>query len=590
MAEKSIKQLVASVSKLKPGKPLLNYITHARFPNFKGLEKNASIEFPFPLTALVGANGIGKSSVLHALYGMPDGQSTAKYWFATAVDPIEVKVVRNPPRYIYGHWHEEFKGIVETRKARVHSKARVYEYWEPTKVVKKDGMHDMPNEDYTRRSIDRWNPVVREVVYINSKFAIGAFDRNFNFGDSSENQVDKYIEMQRGANKLRRAIDRDMTSWRLGGGRERIFENRMVSKEELSHISQILGRNYLSARIIKHSLYPTQLSQDMSVIFERDLQYSEAFAGSGEISVVSIVSQVLEAPPYSLILLDEPETSLHPGAQKELLSFLLQQILDKNHQIVISTHAMDFIEHLPENAIKVFEDNGSGKTQIINHSSAYIALNRLGRTIEKKKLILVEDAMAKIILERAMQELHDGEKDALEVRICAGGAETILSSQVPAMLQAGARVFAYLDGDKKRVKEFSKRANISPAMQNSLDEIICQEIGTKPKFAKNGGNDTAGIRAMDLENKLSYLDWMNSSLCYIPLCCPDAIVYGCLTGEEIIFEESKTAKNALREKIGTDQTAENSIGVARYALNNSKDNIYIDEVLATLKNWLANKQ
>ena len=54
MAEKTIKELVASVLKLQPGKPLLNYITHARFPNFKGLEKNASIEFPFPLTALVG--------------------------------------------------------------------------------------------------------------------------------------------------------------------------------------------------------------------------------------------------------------------------------------------------------------------------------------------------------------------------------------------------------------------------------------------------------------------------------------------------------------------------------------------------------
>lgn len=589
MAEKTIKELVASVLKLQPGKPLLNYITHARFPNFKGLEKNASIEFPFPLTALVGPNGIGKSSVLHALYGMPDGKSTAKYWFATAVDPIEVKVVRDPPRYIYGHWHEGVKGIVETRKARVHSKARIYEYWEPTKVVKKDGMQDMPDKDYERRSIDRWNPVLREVVYINSKFAIGAFDRNFNFGDSGDNQADKYIEMQRGANKLRRAIDRNLTSWRLGGGRERIFENRMLSEEELGYISQILGRDYSSARIIKHSLYPTQLSQDMSVIFERGLHYSEAFAGSGEISVVSIVSQVLAAAPYSLILLDEPETSLHPGAQKELLSFLLQQILEKHHQIVISTHAMDFIEDLPENAIKVFEDNGRGKTQVINHSSAYIALNRLGRTIEKKNLILVEDAMAKIVLERAMQDLHDGERDALEVRVCAGGAETILSSQIPAMLQAGSRVFAYLDGDKKRTDKFSKRADIAPAMANDLDQIICEEIGTKPKFAKNGGQDKAGIKAMDIENKLSYLDWMNSSLCYIPLCCPDAIVYGCLTGEEIIFEKSETAKSALRKKIGKDQTAENSIGVARYALNNSKNNAHINEVLITLKNWLANK-
>ncbi|WP_314356645.1 AAA family ATPase [Pseudomonas rhodesiae] len=587
MAVKTIKELTDSVRKLKPGAPLLNYITHARFPNFKGLERNAELDFPFALTALVGANGIGKSSVLHALYGMPEGQSTAKYWFATAVDPIEVKVVRDPPRYVYGHWHEGVNGPVETRKARIHNKARAYEYWEPTKVSKNDGMTEIPAEEFDRKSTDRWNPVIREVVYINSKFNIGAFDRNFNFGDKDDSQTEKYAEMQWGANKLRRAIDQDLQSWHLGGGRERIFENRMLKQVELDAISLILGRSYSSARLIKHSLYPTQRGKDTSVIFERGRQYSEAFAGSGEISVVSIVTQVLSAPRYSLILLDEPETSLHPGAQKELLAFLLEQILKKHLQVVISTHAIDFIEDLPENAIKVFEDNGQGKTHIINSSSPYIALNRLGRTLEKKKTILVEDAMAKIVLERAAQDLHEGEQNALDIRICPGGAEAILSRQVPAMLQAGSKVFAYLDGDKKKVDVFSESKNITQAMQTDLPEIIKSEVGCSPSFTKNGGNDKQGIQERNIQNHLQYLDWMSSYLEYIPLCCPDAIVYECLTDKKRKFTVSAKAKDELRAQIGLDQTAENSIGVARYALNKCNDNPHITQITKILKKWVA---
>lgn len=65
------------------------YITHIRFPRFKNIADGTHIEFSFPIAALVGANGSGKTSVLNALYGAPAGQSTGQYWFSTKVDPIE---------------------------------------------------------------------------------------------------------------------------------------------------------------------------------------------------------------------------------------------------------------------------------------------------------------------------------------------------------------------------------------------------------------------------------------------------------------------------------------------------------------------
>lgn len=60
--------------------------------------------------------------------------------------------------------------------------------------------------------------------------------------------------------------------------------------------------------------------------------YSEANAGSGEIAVVQLVRRIEKARDYSLVLLDEPEVSLHPGAQENLKEYLLEAIKTKNYK------------------------------------------------------------------------------------------------------------------------------------------------------------------------------------------------------------------------------------------------------------------
>ena len=45
-----------------------NYIEYIDFPFYKNLIPHSKITFEFPLTVLVGKNGGGKSSTLHALF------------------------------------------------------------------------------------------------------------------------------------------------------------------------------------------------------------------------------------------------------------------------------------------------------------------------------------------------------------------------------------------------------------------------------------------------------------------------------------------------------------------------------------------
>ncbi|MFB3302352.1 AAA family ATPase [Pseudomonas sp. AMR01] len=585
MPSKIIEALIQELLNFKPGAPLLHYITHARFPNFKGLEPGSRIEFPFPLTALVGANGIGKSSVLHALQGMPDGETTAKFWFSTAMDPISTKV-QDPPRYIYGHWHQTYKDVVETRKARIYSKKRDYEYWEPTKVTKGDDMLPMPEKPYARKDKDRWNPVQKTVVYMNMKVIIGAFDRTFNFGTSTEQIAAKHAEMRAGARKLKSVIDRNASSWMLGGGRERVFENRLLTDEELAQVSKILGRPYQSAQYIKHSLYPEQKGGDISVVFDRGFKYSEAFAGSGEIAIVTLVVRIISAPKYSLVLLDEPETSLHPGAQRELLIFLLSEIKKKHLQIVISTHSFDFIQDLPPNALKVFEDNGTGKTRVLNECSPFIALNRLGKTLGDKKRIYVEDPLAKAVVERAMEGLDLGEQSALEIVVAPGGANGIVCKQIPTHITAESDCYVFLDGDQRVVQSFTDPASLAPLDHRKLEDLIFNEMGCRPQFPLNGGNDVKGNAKDKVTHQLAYLGWVRLRLDYLPQKCPDAILLSPPERKGLVTSED--FKKALHNKIGHGQTAEGFLGVVRYLLAALPDgNADLSAVRATLKRWLA---
>lgn len=94
------------------------YIDFIHFPFYRNMEVNTRINFVYPLTVIVGQNGCGKSSLLHAIYGMPQKYTPYKFWFDTKVDPIEYY---NDEKKRHSFWYQytENSIIRQVVKARI---------------------------------------------------------------------------------------------------------------------------------------------------------------------------------------------------------------------------------------------------------------------------------------------------------------------------------------------------------------------------------------------------------------------------------------------------------------------------------------
>jgi AAA domain len=156
------------------------YIRYIRFPYFRNLAQDTQIEFTYPVTALVGPNGTNKTAILRALQGCPGSQNMGEYWFSTNLDPIGPD---DRHRCIYGYYAPSVGKVVEVIKMRT-ARSGDADYWETQRPRQGDGMAPMPElgpdepmpED---RIVTRWKPIRKEVVYVDFRSRLSAFDTYF---------------------------------------------------------------------------------------------------------------------------------------------------------------------------------------------------------------------------------------------------------------------------------------------------------------------------------------------------------------------------------------------------------------------------
>lgn len=220
-----------------------------------------------------------------------------------------------------------------------------------------------------------------------------------------------------------------------------------LSANELRWISFVLGREYVNGLSVLHELFR---NEGYSVLFQTSFaKYSEAVAGSGEMAVVRLVREVLAAENYSLILLDEPEVSLHPGAQTRLKLFLLDQIKSKKHQVVLTSHSPSIVKGLPKEAIKVFYQNpGNGRFLVKENLTPEEAFFHIEFPVDSRKNIVVEDVLAQEIVSGVLSKMGDETKNLFNVKFNPGG-ETVIKKEFITVFcrEDNLQNFVFFDGD-----------------------------------------------------------------------------------------------------------------------------------------------
>ncbi|CAN5526546.1 AAA family ATPase [soil metagenome] len=520
--------------------PTIHYL---RFPRFKNFAENMRIDFTHPVTALVGPNGSSKTTILRVLQAAPGGRDLGNYWFGTAVDHI---LSKDRHRFIYGRHSDSTGRDVEVIKTRIARRDEVTgqvnpDLFEPSRPLtgppdnmdKYEYGDDPPADGLTTR----WKTLSKRVSYIDFRTQISAFDWAFHQAEadsttSTDSEIQKLrkrkARIRRRSHRLNVAIAQELRS-DVWNRKERIVNRiRPVKVDEKRWIETILDREYDSIRVMRHRYF--RRDGGVTVLMQHTgTEYSEAFAGSGEFATVKLVITVMRAPEKSLILLDEPEVSLHPAAQRKAMEFLCAIAQSRKHQIVLATHSPDMIGDLPPEAVKVLEiRSDNAKVDVpAQRAAPQLAFEAVGARYEHPAVV-VEDELAVAIVERAIS--GESFSKVVTIRAIPGGASSLLTHRVPMWATDGtSNLLLLLDGDQR---------SPSPREDGSIPE---DELESEAKEAFGGclpklsyGSTETGAADEREEELRRALNWRRQHVDFLPFEKPEAYIWDFRINPDIV--------------------------------------------------------
>lgn len=394
-------------------------------------------------------------------------------------------------------------------------------------------------------------------------------------------------------------------------GKNRVQSNINLTDDVCTAVSEIMENDYSKIKIITHGLYwngETNRPSKTIWIKKNDRNYSEAFAGTGESRVILIVNDVINAPKKSLLLIDEPEISLHPRAIANLQAFLLEQVLTKKLQIVITTHSPLMIKNLPDDAIKYMSEDANGIVHVNNNTPYDQAFYDLQDEVDTPITLYVEDKLTRATVERVISNSKNSDffNKKITVLMLSGGANNIITKHIPISANEQATdTFFLLDGDQNRypfkldentflediaTNEKIDLANIPMKDINTeyLNRIIECMCGSKISFTPSGGRNGSNKDEL-LEQQKQFINYWNNHVFFLNYQTPER---GIISGLDAECEETDaTGKEYFvelaKKRLKCKPTSEDIFVYERESLGNldkncqllSGVNKVIDEIL-----------
>lgn len=379
-----------------------------------------------PVTALCGVNGTGKSTVLQlasAAYQSPVGQ---RYYISSFI----------------------LAGSLDSRPFLDDASVDVT-YAEPPAS---DGTHPVRKLTISR-SGSSWagydRQPTRPVLYLGSGFYLPHAERDAHF----------------------KALFTDAAF--LARSRKRLDDS------VLEHISRILLCKYDAAhQNTMRKKYARRSTDLLTTKREGGAEYSEANMGSGEARLYSLVAKIEAMPEQSLVLIEEPETALHPCAQYELGKYLMQAAARRHMQIILTTHSEYLLLALPQKS-RIYLKREGARIAPIPGIGVRQAVSMMDGLAIPAIYILVEDDVAEAVVAELLRA-HDA--DFLKTaRIIVAGDKERIKQMMDVFEDQHMPICAVRDGDfaaNPRLKMFKlfgqaapeKEIFASPTFRTELSE------------------------------------------------------------------------------------------------------------------------
>ncbi len=375
-------------------KALLRKIS-LREGNLRGIN-SLEISFDYPITAIAGVNGSGKSTILAmaccAYHNSPKGFKPPR---------------RKAPYYTFSDFFVQHKEEIAPQGIEIRYHIAHDKWKESTDYPDRKGVRWQKR---WKSQGGKWNDyadrVRRNVVFLG---------------------IERIVpHSERSQSKTYSRSFKDVP--------EKGWETKVKDT-----VGFILGRTYDDFRYLEHTKY------SLPIVKVKGVTYSGFNMGAGENALFEIFSNMYSAGEGALLVMDEVELGLHARAQKLFMTKLKEVCKETKTQVICTTHSKDIFESLPDDA-RFFVESVAGKTKLTAGMSAEFAFHKMGNKIHPSLIIFTEDEVARAILQSILPAPIRS-----RIEICVIGSASALSRQLAAafMRKEKTPTVAIFDGDQR---------------------------------------------------------------------------------------------------------------------------------------------